>query len=229
MCLPHVRTFTLGVALGTDIGGAIPFPPKNIPGDINAYPRLNLSLGARVGYSFDSRRSLGTELNYKTVGMSADARVGNQRFQDGDAIQYFTGTSRMRMSFTMLEVPVYGRYTFCGGKDVALLGGYWAWIMDGEFVTDPQKGFIGSQPDLWEANIDNAMEDMNFTSSLGRWDAGLVCGYERLMFNRCHIGLRMMFGMKDVFRHGNRYFDYRMLHMRGAVTLCYDLLTLRRR
>ena len=42
--------FALGVQLGTDIGGAVPFPFKHIPETFNPYPKLNLSLGAKLSF-----------------------------------------------------------------------------------------------------------------------------------------------------------------------------------
>ena len=63
--------FALGVQLGTDIGGAVPFPFKHIPETFNPYPKLNLSLGAKLSFPITSRWSLGTELTYKTITMNA--------------------------------------------------------------------------------------------------------------------------------------------------------------
>ena len=80
--------FALGVQLGTDIGGAVPFPFKHIPETFNPYPKLNLSLGAKLSFPITSRWSLGTELTYKTITMNADARVENQRYQDKELVQY---------------------------------------------------------------------------------------------------------------------------------------------
>ena len=109
--------FALGVQLGTDIGGAVPFPFKHIPETFNPYPKLNLSLGAKLSFPITSRWSLGTELTYKTITMNADARVENQRYQDKELVQYFSGSAEMHMDFTMLEIPVYTKYTLRNGKD----------------------------------------------------------------------------------------------------------------
>lgn len=46
--------FALGVQLGTDIGGAVPFPFKYIPDTFNPYPKLNLSLGAKLSFPITS-------------------------------------------------------------------------------------------------------------------------------------------------------------------------------
>ena len=62
--------FALGVQLGTDIGGAVPFPFKHIPETFNPYPKLNLSLGAKLSFPITSRWSLGTEFTYKTITMN---------------------------------------------------------------------------------------------------------------------------------------------------------------
>lgn len=43
--------FALGIQLGTDIGGTVPFPFKHIPETFNPYPKLNLSLGSQIIFS----------------------------------------------------------------------------------------------------------------------------------------------------------------------------------
>ena len=57
--------FALGVQLGTDIGGAIPFPFKHVPSPFNPYPRLFPSLGAKLSFPITSKWALGTEITYK--------------------------------------------------------------------------------------------------------------------------------------------------------------------
>ena len=42
--------FALGVQLGTDIGGAIPFPFSNVPDVFNPYPKLSPSIGAKLTF-----------------------------------------------------------------------------------------------------------------------------------------------------------------------------------
>lgn len=99
---PEYR-FALGVQLGTDIGGAVPFPFKYVPKTFNPYPKLDMSLGAKLTFPVTGQWTLGTELTYKTITLNADARVENQRFEDNNYIQYFTGSAKMHMDFTMLE------------------------------------------------------------------------------------------------------------------------------
>lgn len=223
-----VDRFDLGIQLGTDIGGAIPVPFKYIPSPYNPYPKLNISLGAKAAIPVKSNWALGAEVTYKTVAIHADARVKNQRFQEKEHIQYFTGTAKMEMSFAMLEVPVYARYHFKNGRDRVLAGPYGAWIMSPSFVIDPVKGFVGmGEPDTVDAVMDDDLEDMDFGHTLDSWDMGLVVGYERKVSPRLELGLRFMCGFKDIFKRNNQYFDYKMLHMRGTVVLSYTLMSLR--
>lgn len=220
--------FALGVQLGTDIGGAVPFPFKYIPDTFNPYPKLNLSLGAKLSFPITSRWSLGTEVTYKTVTMNADARVENQRYQDKDLIQYFSGSTEMHMDFTMLEIPVYTKYTLRNGKDRLLLGPYFAWVMKSSFVIDPKKGYIGTTgPDKVDSIMPEDMDDMDFNSSLDSWDLGILLGYERKLSTRFELGLRFSWGFKDIFKRHNQYFDYKMLHMRGSVVISYNLFDIK--
>ena len=71
------------------------------------------------------------------------------------------------------------------------------------------------------------MDDMDFSSSLDSWDMGILLGYERQLFPRVELGLRVSCGFKDIFKRNNQYFDYRMLHMRGSVVLSYNLFNIK--
>ncbi|MDR2037163.1 MAG: PorT family protein [Bacteroidales bacterium] len=213
----------LGLLVGTDIGGAVPFPPKNIPGKINAYPQINANIGAKFSFSLIKQWGLGAELNYKTIEMEADARVTNQKFQmDDDVNMYFTGTTTMDMKFTMLEVPLYAKYHFKDKKNIVFAGFYYSYIFSGKFVADPQKGFSGPVPDMAEIT-DMSTIKMEFTSFLTNWDWGYLLGYERRIFDRFALTLRFSMGLKDIFKSSSNYFDYSMLHMRGSITVSYDL------
>ncbi|MDR0666998.1 MAG: PorT family protein [Prevotellaceae bacterium] len=215
---------SLGVQVGVNIGGAVPYPLKHIPEAINAYPQLTGSLGAKCTFPLYQPFSLGVELNYKTIAMKADARVENQAFKSLDGLlQYFSGTAQMNMSFTILEIPLYAKYRFSHSPHTALLGGYYAFVLAREFTTIAQKGYIGNAPDEVASPVDARPQIMPFTTSLDRWDAGLIAGYELQIIPRLHLGLRFMMGFKDIFKPQLRYFEYRMLPMRGAVTISYSL------
>lgn len=216
-------TLSLGVQIGTDIGGAVPYPLHHVPSPVNAYPHVNASLGAKCGFPLYERFSLGLECTYKRVAMDADARVENQKFDDGDILQYFSGTAEMHMSFAMIEMPLYVKYRF-NRSNKALLGGYYTYVLSPKFETIAQQGYIGDKPDFVGSPVTpDAPQRMDFSSSLGRWDAGLIVGYELQIFTRLHAGLRFLVGFKDIFKSGNRYFDYKMLPMRGAIVISYNI------
>jgi hypothetical protein len=216
-------TLSLGAQIGTDIGGAVPYPLYHVPSPVNAYPHVNASLGAKCGFPLYERFSLGLECTYKRVAMDADARVENQKFDDGDILQYFSGTAEMHMSFTMIETPLYVKYRF-NRSNKALLGGYYSYILSPKFETIAKQGYIGDAPDLVGSPVTpDAPQHMDFSSSLGRWDAGMIIGYELQIFSRLHAGLRFLVGFKDIFKRGNRYFDYKMLHMRGSIVVSYNI------
>jgi hypothetical protein len=228
--MPTTRsTVDIAVQLGTDVGGCVPFPFKYIPETFNMYPKLNLSLGGKVTFPIKDKWSVGAEVTYKTISVSADARVKNQRFQEKDQegkpqIQYFTGSAEMNMEFTMLEIPLYAKYSL-SDKHKVLLGAYGVRVFKSKFVTTPKKGFIGTDgPNIVSMLIPDDMEDMVFSKSLDSWDAGLMLGYGRKIFSRLDVGLRFMCGFKDIFKPENQYFDYSMIHMRGVVAVSYSLL-----
>ena len=54
--------FALGVQLGTDIGGAIPFPFSNVPDVFNPYPKLSPSIGAKLTFPVTKKWTLGTHV-----------------------------------------------------------------------------------------------------------------------------------------------------------------------
>ncbi|MDR0766016.1 MAG: PorT family protein [Odoribacteraceae bacterium] len=210
------------VQLGTDTGAATPFPFKHLP-TFNAYPHLNLSLGGMAGTTINRSWGAFAGLVYKTVSMDADARVKNQKFQDGTHVQYFTGSAHARQRFILLELPLYAVYRFANEHDYLLCGIYHAWTMHGLFRVEPREGFVGDLPDTFAAVVNGDMQEMRFDEALDTRDVGLTVGYERRLLPRVHLGLRLSWGFKDIFKKDNSYFDYSMIHLRGSVVLAYDL------
>jgi hypothetical protein len=214
-----------GIVTGTDIGGAVPFPLKHIPKPFNAYPQILPNMGAHFTISFIKNWNLVAGLNYKTVGMKADARVTNQKFKMEEGDMYFTGTSEMDMKFTMLEIPLYVKYQFGKGKikHFVTAGIYYSYVFKGFFEANPQKGYAGASPDVADLT-DMSSIRMNFTPFLDNWDTGYLLGYGRRVFDRLSMGLVFSMGLKDILKPSSDYFDYNMLHMRGTITLEYILL-----
>ena len=228
------RRLAIGVQVGTDIGGAVPFPFKHIPDKFNPYPQLSISLGGKVTIPLKGEKwALGAEVTYKRVALDADARVENQRFEGKDQgetkIQYYSGTAEMSMGFNMIEVPLYAKYAFTsGGSHKLLFGAYGAYYLSSKFKVTATKGYVGNLPDEYRNSVTpDAPINMNFSSSVDSWDAGLLVGYEKTMFSRLNIGLRVTWGLKDIFKSDNQYFDYKMWQMRGSIMLSYDLFDLR--
>lgn len=221
--------FALGVQLGTDIGGAIPFPFKNVPSPFNPYPRLSPSLGAKLTFPVNRDWTLGVEITYKKIAINADARVENQRFNDEarGIVARFSGSTEMGMDFTMMEVPIYLKYTFGNQKDRILVGAYAAWVINGKFDIKVNKGYMMDDNGVYMAPIDKEPLNINFNDILDNWDAGLIIGYERRLFPRIEIGLRASWGLKDIFNPYNQYFDYKMLQMRGTLVLSYNLFDIK--
>lgn len=221
--------FALGVQLGTDIGGAIPFPFKHIPSTFNPYPKLTPSIGVKLTFPVMRDWTLGAELTYKRVAIDADARIKDQKFDNEDnIIALFTGSAEMRMDFMMLELPVYFKYTFKNQNDRLLAGFYWSRIMKSKFGITVNKGFMMDEDGNYDAPIDPEKPlDINFNDILDTWDSGMIIGYERRLFSRIELGMRFSWGFKDIFKKDNQYFDYKMLHMRGTLVISYNLFNIK--
>ncbi len=216
-------SLSMGVVVGTDIGGAVPFPLSNVPKPFNPYPQIKASFGGIFNFSLTDRWGVGAELMYKNVGMKADARVENQKFNMDGTDVYFTGTAKMNMEFTFLEVPVYAKYSFEKGNDRIIAGLYYSHVFTATFHTSPQKGFIGYQPNKVE--IEEVSDiTMNFDEVLDSWDIGFLIGYERRILDRLNLGLRFSMGFKDIFVPSSNYFEYKMLPMRGSISISYNLV-----
>lgn len=221
--------FALGVQLGTDIGGAVPFPFSNVPSPFNPYPQLYPSLGMKLTFPITRHWGIGAEVTYKKEAIDADARFRDQRFNDkaNDVIARFTGSAEMEMDFTMLEIPLYVKYTFRNQKDRLIFGGYFAYVLKGKFDIQVNKGFMMTDEGRYNGAIDADPLNISFGDILDNWDAGLVLGYERKLFPRVEVGLRVSCGMKDIFKSDNQYFDYKMLHMRGTLAVSYNLFDIK--
>lgn len=211
--------------VGTDLGVTLPYPMKAINGVFNPYPEILPSLGARTTFRFKRGWVFAAELTYKTVAMTANARVENQMMlSNNETPQYFSGTAFLNSRFSQLEIPLYAKYLI-GKRGIhrVLIGGYWSYILDGLFTTEARKGYIGSQPDSADDIIDPSNPIlMDFSSSLGSWDAGVLVGYELGINERLNMGLRIMTGMRDIFG-GRTPFEYKMIHLRGTIVVSYNI------
>lgn len=223
--------FYMGVHTGIDIGGAVPYPLDAVLGvgnKMGIVPRLAPSLGISYSLVIDKRWSVSVESTYKKVEMAAKTRLTKESIREGENTLYFEGRADAHMSFSMIELPLYAKYSFGNGMNKLLLGGYYAYILDAEFITTPVQGMAGDNEDksTWEPFGPGDMEQQNFTDKLGSWDAGIVVGYERVLIDRVTIGGRFAMGFKDIFRSGeeNKYLSYSMLNMRGTVMLSYTIL-----
>lgn len=225
--------FALGVHTGIDIGGAVPYPPgKAIGGEnkMSAIPHLSAALGLSYTTFFNSRWSAALETTYKTVSLDAKALVSLQGIRDPakpDSKQFFKGRADIKMSFSMLEIPLYARYTFGDGTNKVILGGYYSRVFKGEFSTIPVQGLVSANPDDpkgWSAFKPGDQNPIKFDDGLDNWDAGIILGYERRIIPRVILSGRFSAGFKDIFRPDSKYLEYSMLHMRGTVVLSYLFL-----
>jgi hypothetical protein len=229
-------TFAIGVHTGTDVGGAIPMPPgQAIGGDnkVNASLRLRPQLGLSATSAYNEHWSLTLETTYKIVALSAKAWVENQIFTDRSEEPWmeisFRGTAFTKMSFHMLEIPLYVRYTFGKGANRILLGGYYARVFNAKFDSTPYKGMlinlVDGEPDYENPSSIVSPNDAythNFNDAMSKWDAGILLGYERQIFiPGLLLGCRFSMGFNDIFQPDKKYLAYRMQHMRGTLTLSY--------
>lgn len=214
----------LGVRIGTDIGGALPFPFKYIPSEFAPKLKLKLTFGGEVIVPIDKHWSVAAEVNYKGVAIDADAFVEDQRFMMDGSQTYFTGMAVMSMSFTMLEIPLYAKYAFSGGRNRVMLGGYYAIGKGQSFDVIAKKGFMRGS--LESEDLDVLTEDylMSFNDQLDTWDAGVVFGYERYILDNLAVNGKVHIGFKSIFTKGFDMLDYKMYQMRLAVGLSYELV-----
>ncbi len=226
----------IGVQVGTDIGGAVPFPLSNIPETFKPIPKIYSNLGVKYTIMVHDIVDLTAEVNYKHVEMGADALVENMRAripnangQGKDLVQYFTGRAEMNMSFDIMEVPIYLTIRIPNyKKNKFLIGPYFAWNVKTSFHNTPINGFIGTAPDVVDLIISpespippSQMQFTDFTQYMSSWDWGVSIGYEREIYKRMNIALKISVGMKDIF--STQVLDYSMNTIRGTVTFSYDL------
>ncbi len=228
--------YAFGVHTGLDIGAAVPYPLGGMgPGaKMRAVPRLNPQLGVSFTTYPLHRVTATVEVTYKQVGIDAEAWVAGQQFTlpgSPPVITKFRGTVEVAMQFSMLEIPVYVGYSFGDGRNKVFLGGYYSRIFKARFSTTPLKGLAENPADPSAPPTmiipDNPVppEVMPaFSNYLGNWDAGMLAGYQWQIFPRIDLSVRLSMGFKDIFKKDNNYLEYKMLHMRGSLTLSYSFL-----
>jgi len=226
--------YVFGIHTGTDFGGAIPLPFRKAIGkddQMSATLRLKPNIGLSATAIFNPQWSLSLEATYKIVALKAKARVANQTFYDRSDDSFiwvsFRGSTDMEMSFPMLEIPLYVRYSF--GKNRVLLGGYYARIFNAKFSASPYKGMLFNVID-GEPDYDNPIGPIspdepftqNFDDAMSKWDAGVMLGYERQIFMpKLLVGGRCSMGFKDIFQPDKKYLAYDMKHLRATLMVCY--------
>ena len=229
--------FSAGIHTGTDVGGAMPWPVSNIIGGdnkINATPHLKPAWGLSATTVYNRRLSLTCEPTYKTVALSAKAWVEGQTFFDRRDDPWlwvnYRGATSMEMSFPMVEIPLYIRYTMGRGYNRLLLGGYYARVFNPKFVITPYQGMLFKMTDDGP-DYDNqpgaitSPYTQDFSDAMTNWDAGVMMGYERRIFTaRFLLSGRFMMGLSDIFQSNKKYLSYSMLHMRGTLMLSYLFL-----
>jgi hypothetical protein len=169
-------------------------------------------------------------LNYASSGLTAKARVKNQRIKETDrasgdlTVKYFTGVSHVEMAFAYAEFPVYAEYSI-SQRNKLFMGLYGAYKVSGKFETTAVKGFTSDKSDNVHAEVrpsDNIRS--NFSGDLRGWDFGVLLGYEFAVFSRLNAGVHLNFSPFDIFKAEADYFDdYTMHPLRGAIMVSYDL------
>lgn len=218
----------LGVRVGTDIGGALPFPFSNIPSEFAPKIKPRLTLGGEVIVPVSKRFSVTAEVNFKTVAIDAEAFVEEQFFQAEDLNNnepvFFTGMADMNMSFSMIEIPVYAEYHFSGGRNRLLLGGYYSVNKDQSFDVVAKKGYMQTTKGDEDLLSLNTNFTMSFTDDLDSWDAGVLFGFERRIIENLSVNGKVHIGLKSIFTDGFEKLEYKMYQMRLAVGLTYELV-----
>ncbi len=219
-----------GAHLGIDLGAAIPWPVSDAIGTgdkMSAVPKVTPAIGAWFGYRVSDRWSVNVEATYKTVGMDAtivSLTKGQQFNQDGEKV-LFRGKATTIMSFTMLEVPLYARFKI-DSKNAVMLGGYFSYLVSGTFEARAIQGTVvnAATPDVLPSPVEEGdLPTQYFDSNLDTFDLGWTVGYERKITDRINASARFTMGLKDIFKPGENYLDYGMVHMRGTVTVGYRI------
>lgn len=218
----------LGLRVGTDIGGALPFPFSNIPSEFAPKIKPKLTFGGEVIVPVSKRFTVTAEVNFKTVAIDAEAFVEEQFFQaedlnSGDPV-FFTGMADMNMSFSMIEFPLYAEYQFSGGRNRVMLGGFYTMAKKQAFDVVAKKGYMQVTKGDEELLSLNTNFTMSFTDDLDSWDAGVLFGYERRLMENLSVNGKVHIGLKSIFTAGFDKLEYKMYHMRLAVGLTYELI-----
>jgi hypothetical protein len=228
--------YAFGVHTGLDLGAAVPYPLNGMgPGaKMKAVPRINPQLGVSFTTFPLHRITVTVEATYKQVGIDAEAWVSGQQFTlpgNPPTTTRFRGTADVNMQFSMLEIPVYVGYSLGDGRSKVFIGGYYSHIFKARFNTTPMKGVVENPDDPGAPPIMVTPENPvpadampAFNDYLGSWDAGMLAGYQWQIFPRIDLSVRLSMGFKDIFRKDRNYLEYKMLHMRGSLTLSYSFL-----
>ena len=223
---PDDIKFNLGIHLGVNLGAAVPWPLSKGLGDDDMKVSLKTipEFGFSTSYHLSSRWTTVAEASCSTFGINAGlfTRSG-QKFKDDGTIVVFYGRASTEMLFSVLDFPLYCKFKISENHRV-YLGMYYSHLLKGKFNATALTGYMinPADPNDLQAVVEPLYQ--NFTPNLRRHDFGWLFGYEYQIIDRLSITGRFSIGLRDIFKNGENYLDYKMLQMRGLLMFSYRIL-----
>jgi len=211
---------------GIDFGGAVPIPISAASSDAEGMPLVKPAAGLEVQYSHSERWQFGAGLFYHNVSLKAVATVISQAYWSDDRsyATYFSGEAHSEIELQQFEIPLSVHYKF-NEKWSAVMGGYFSYIIHGEFNTEGKNGWISTNKE--DTDTAPLPGTQNMTSSLNEdldnYDIGLFLGYEYNFWRNFTLWSRFNVGFKSIFKPEFDNIDYEMYQFRFSMGLAYTI------
>ncbi|OFX88854.1 MAG: hypothetical protein A2W99_05140 [Bacteroidetes bacterium GWF2_33_16] len=220
------RKLIIYPALGVDLGGAVPFPFSDIPDDAGGTPEPYPFLGIGAEYPIYENWKIATEVNYRVISFTADAKVISQAYYPGDgSTLYFSGDTYTDVELRMVEFPLFGIYQLRDSRAV-VFGIYYSIILEGNFDTDATDGVINADKSITDNAIlpGNASTSYPFSKYLDNYDYGILLGYRYKLTEKMNLYGRIQVGFKSIFKPSFDNIDYEMYQVRLNIGASYRIL-----
>lgn len=188
------------------IGGATPLPLPAEIRKIESYnPELNLTLGAKATYFFNSKWGISPSLEFATKGMTTGASVkdyGMEIIQEDSKVSgRWTGKVHTSYSTSQFVIPISAVYRINPRWQVEA-GPYFAVAMRNEFKGYVHNGYLREGDPTGEKVVfeGDSRAYYDFSDELRSFQWGVQVGGKWMAFKHFAINANLTWGLNGIFK-----------------------------
>lgn len=208
--------FKYEINAGFNLGGATPLPLPAEIRKIESYnPDLNLTIGAKSTYYFNSKWGVSAALEFGTKGMSTKASVkdyGMEIIQEDSRVKgRWTGKVQTTYNSSQLIIPINAVYRFNPRWQIEA-GPYIAIALRNEFQGYVYEGYLREgDPTGEKAEFEgDSRAYYDFNNELRTFQWGLQVGGKWMAYKHFAINATLTWGLNGIFKSSFKTVTFKM-------------------